>query len=63
MIELVIQVNGRLRSKIMISTGTSDDSIKSIAFEDQKIKEIVGDKTIKKVIIVRGKLVNIVVGE
>jgi len=61
-IELVIQVNGRLRSKIMISPGTPDDEIKKLALEDQKIGEIVGTRAIKKVIVVRGKLVNIVVG-
>ncbi|MEW6419417.1 MAG: leucine--tRNA ligase [Nitrospirota bacterium] len=62
-IELVVQINGKLRSKIMISPGISDDEIKEIALSDQKIKEIVGTKAIKKVIVVRGKLVNIVVGE
>ena len=60
-IELVIQINGKLRSKIMISPGTPDDEIKKMAFEDQKIKEIVGAKAIKKVIVIRGKLVNIVI--
>jgi leucyl-tRNA synthetase len=60
-IELVIQINGKLRSKIMISPGTPDDEIKKMALEDQKIKEIVGAKAIKKVIVIRGKLVNIVI--
>ena len=62
-IELVVQVNGKLRSKVMISVGTPDDEIKRLALEDQRIKEIIGDKSIKKVIVVKGKLVNIVVGE
>jgi leucyl-tRNA synthetase len=61
-IELVVQINGKLRSKIMISPGISDDEIKRMALEDQKIRKIVGNKTIKKVIAVRGKLVNIVIG-
>ncbi|MFZ6016070.1 MAG: leucine--tRNA ligase [Nitrospirota bacterium] len=59
-IELVIQINGKLRSRLMISPGLSDDEIKKMALEEQKIKEIVGSKTIKKVIVVKGKLVNIV---
>ena len=63
MIELVVQVNGKLRSKVMISVGTPDDEIKRLALDDQRIKEIIGDKSIKKVIVVKGKLVNIVVGE
>lgn len=62
-IELVVQVNGKLRSKINIAAGIPDDEIKKIAFEDNRVREIIGGKTIKKVIIVRGKLVNIVIGE
>ena len=63
MIELVVQVNGKLRSKIIIAAGIPDDEIEKITFEDKKVREIIGSKTIKKVIIVRGKLVNIVIGE
>ena len=62
-IELVIQVNGKLRSKMMISVGLPDDNIKKIALEDLRIREIIGIKAIKKVIVVKGKLVNIVIGE
>lgn len=61
-VELVIQINGKVRSKVMISPGTSDEDIKKIALEEEKIKEIIGKNTIKKVIIVKGKLVNIVIG-
>ena len=62
-IELVVQINGKLRSKIMISPGISEDEMKRTALEEQKIREIVGNKTIKKVIVARGKLVNIVIGD
>jgi leucyl-tRNA synthetase len=61
-IELVVQVNGKVRAKIMISAGTPDDELKSMALEDKKIRESIGGKEIKKVIVVRGKLVNIVIG-
>jgi leucyl-tRNA synthetase len=61
-IELVIQVNGKLRSKIMMPAGTSDNEIRRLALEDGKIKEIASGKAIKKVIVVRGKLINIVTG-
>jgi len=60
-IELVVQVNGKVRSKIMINSGISDDEIEKIALEDRKIKEIAGSKAIKKIVIVKGKLVNIVI--
>jgi leucyl-tRNA synthetase len=60
-IELVIQVNGKVRSKLMIPTGMPDDEIKKTALEDRRTLEIIGKGTIKKVIVVKGKLVNIVI--
>jgi leucyl-tRNA synthetase len=62
-IELVIQVNGKLRSKVMISVGMSDDEVKKIALVDQRIQEIIGESEIRKVLVVKGKLVNIVIGK
>ncbi|MEW6003416.1 MAG: class I tRNA ligase family protein, partial [Nitrospirota bacterium] len=59
-IELVIQVNGKLRSRFFIPPGLSDEKIKELAIEDRKIQKIVRGKTIKKMIVVKGKLVNIV---
>lgn len=61
-VELVVQVNGKLRARIMIYAGIEDEEIKKIALEDQRIKEMVSGQKIKKVIVVKGKLVNIVVG-
>jgi leucyl-tRNA synthetase len=61
-IELVIQVNGKVREKLMIPVGLSEDEIKKLALGDRKIAEFVGQKAIKKVIVVKGRLVNIVVG-
>jgi leucyl-tRNA synthetase len=62
-IELVIQVNGKLRSKSMIPVGMPDDEVKKIALADQRIQEIIGKSEIRKVLVVKGKLVNIVVGK
>jgi leucyl-tRNA synthetase len=61
-IELVIQVNGKVRSRLLILPGVSDAEIKEMALHEPKIKDIIGSKTIKKVIVVKGKLVNIVLG-
>jgi leucyl-tRNA synthetase len=61
-IELVVQVNGKVRSKMMISAGTPDDEIKRMALEDKKVRDIIGTKELKKIFIVKGKLVNIVIG-
>jgi leucyl-tRNA synthetase len=60
-IELVIQVNGKLRSKLLIPLGITDEEIKEMALQEPKIKDIVSIKPIKKIIIVKGKLVNIVI--
>jgi leucyl-tRNA synthetase len=61
-IELVIQVNGRLRGKLMVPRGLSDEEAKTTALADQKTAEFIGGRDIKKVIVVKGRLVNIVVG-
>jgi leucyl-tRNA synthetase len=60
-IELVIQINGKLRGKVMIPAGLDDEAIKEKAFSESKIKEHLKDKPLKKVIVVKGRLVNIVV--
>ena len=60
-IELVIQINGKLRGKIMIPAGLDDDTVKEKAFADPKVQELIKDKPLKKIVVVKGKLVNIVV--
>jgi leucyl-tRNA synthetase len=60
-IELVIQVNGKIKSKMIIpAEGITEDEIKTKALKDDKIKELLGGKTPRKVIIVPKRLVNIV---
>ena len=60
-IEIVLQVLGKVRSRAVISANASKEDIEKIALNDERIKEIVGDKPVRKVIIVPKKLVNIVV--
>ena len=60
-IELVIQINGKVKAKIMITVGLSDDEVRGKALDEPKIQEIIRGKTLKKVFIVKGKLVNIVI--
>ncbi|MEW6714827.1 MAG: leucine--tRNA ligase [Nitrospirota bacterium] len=60
-IELVIQINGKVKGKAMIPAGFNDEAVKEKAFSDPKIREYIGDKAVKKVIIVKGRLVNIVI--
>lgn len=61
-IELVIQINGKLRGKLMIPANLSDAEIQGIAMREKRIQDIIGAKEIRKIIVVRGKLVNIVTG-
>jgi len=60
-LELVIQVNGKLRSKISVSTTASKDEVEAMALADENVKRFIEDKPVKKVIVVPKKLVNIVV--
>lgn len=59
-VEIVVQVNGKLRAKLTIPTDTSKEDIETMALEEEKVKENTEGKTIRKVIVVPGKLVNIV---
>ena len=60
-ITLVVQVNGKVRSKLVVRVGLSDEETKSAALADPKIQELTAGKTPKKIIVVQGKLVNVVV--
>jgi leucyl-tRNA synthetase len=60
-IELVVQVNGKLRSKINVPVDADNDAIEDIALKDEKIQTNIRDKTVRKVIVVPGRLVNLVV--
>ncbi|MBW1971769.1 MAG: leucine--tRNA ligase [Deltaproteobacteria bacterium] len=57
---IVIQINGKLRSRIMVKSDATDDEIKDLALKDEKVKKFIQGKKIKKSIIVPGKLINIV---
>jgi leucyl-tRNA synthetase len=60
--EIPIQVNGKLRSKITVPTDIDDEELKVLALSDDRVKALVAGKEIKRVIVVPGKLVNIVMG-
>jgi leucyl-tRNA synthetase len=60
-IELVVQVNGKLRSKISVPADADNDAVEAIALKDEKIQLNIKDKTVRKVIVVPGRLVNLVV--
>ena len=60
-IEIPIQVNGKLRGKIRVATGASQTDTQAAALADEKIAAFIAGKEVAKVIVLTGKLVNIVV--
>jgi len=60
-ISLVVQVNGKVRDEILVDAEISEEEAKSIALSSEKAKKFIGNKEIRKVIFVKGKLVSIVV--
>jgi leucyl-tRNA synthetase len=58
---IVVQVNGKLRSRFSIGTDADDELIKETALANERIQSFIEGKTIRKVIVVKKKLVNIVV--
>ncbi len=59
---IVLQVNGTLRSKIEVSRDITRDELEKLALEDEIIQRFVSEGSVRKVIVVPGKLVNIVIG-
>jgi leucyl-tRNA synthetase len=59
--ELVIQVNGKVRGKAMVSSEASEDELKSLALSHERVRPYTEGKTVKKIIVVPKKLVNVVV--
>ena len=59
-IELVVQVNGKLRSKINVPVNSDNEMIEELALADEKIVVNIEGKIVRKVIVVPGRLVNIV---
>jgi len=60
-IEVVIQVNGKVRSKMVVPVDITEDELKQKALEDSRIKDYTGNRTVKKIIVIPGRLVNIVI--
>ncbi|MGB7919444.1 MAG: leucine--tRNA ligase [Desulfobacterales bacterium] len=60
-LEIVVQVNGKLRSRFNTGADTDDDALKRKALADERVKKFIEDRPIKKVIVVKKKLVNIVI--
>ncbi|CAM5218552.1 Leucine--tRNA ligase OS=Ureibacillus acetophenoni OX=614649 GN=leuS PE=3 SV=1 [Ureibacillus acetophenoni] len=60
-VEVVVQVNGKVRTKVTVAKDATKEQLEQKALEDEKVKEFTDGKQVVKVIAVPGKLVNIVV--
>ena len=60
---IVIQIKGKMRSRIDVPAGISDDRLKQVVLEEKKIRKLLEGKSVRKIIIVPGRLVNIVPSE
>jgi len=59
---IVVQVNGKLRGKITVGVGADEGQVRGAALADERIKVHTDGRTVRKIIYVPGKLLNIVVG-
>ncbi len=60
-VEIIVQVNGKLKDKLTMSKDISKDELEEAARSSEKVQEAVGDQNILKAIVIPGKLVNFVV--
>ncbi|MBO5098817.1 MAG: leucine--tRNA ligase [Clostridia bacterium] len=60
-VEVVLQINGKIRDKLQLPQGLSKEELEKFAFESEKIKALTEGKQIVKIIVVPNKLVNVVV--
>ena len=60
-VEIILQVNGKLRNKVKVPLNTSKAELEKIALADTKLQKFINDKKVVKVIAIPNKIVNIVV--
>jgi leucyl-tRNA synthetase len=60
-VEMVVQVNGKLRGRIVVAVDAAEDEVRSAALADANVQKFMGAGAVRKVIVVPGKLVNVVV--
>jgi len=60
-VEIAVQINGKIKDRIMVPTECDDDTLKNIVCSSEKIADLISGNTIKKMIVVKGKLVNIII--
>ena len=61
-VTIPVQVNGKLRAKVDMARGAANDDVEAAALADDNVRRAIGEKSVRKVIVVPDKIVNIVVG-
>jgi leucyl-tRNA synthetase len=60
-VEIAIQVNGKIRGRIVVPADAEEAQVRKLALADAKVKAAIGEKEVVKVLVVKGRLVNIAV--
>ena len=60
-VEIVLQINGKVRDRLVVPSDADKGELEKLALPDKRIQELIGDGTVRKVIAVPGRLVNLVV--
>ena len=60
-VEIIVQVNGKLKDKLVLAKDTSKEMIEKAALDSDKLKEVIGDRNVVKTIVIPNKLINFVV--
>jgi leucyl-tRNA synthetase len=61
-VEIVVQINGKIREKLAVAPGTGAAELERSALAQEAVQKWIEGKTVRKVIVVPDKLVNVVVG-
>jgi leucyl-tRNA synthetase len=61
-VELVVQVNGKVRARVEVPAGADEETAKARALAEENVRRFVDGKTLRKVILVPDRLLNLVVG-
>ncbi len=59
-VEIVIQVNSKIRGKVLVASGSEQDEVQKIAVQDENVQKYIDGKTIRKIIFVKDKIFNII---
>jgi len=60
-VEIAVQVNGKIKARITVPADTDEDAVRSLALADEKVKSAIEAREVAKILVVKGRLVNIVV--